>query len=70
MLDTDGTLVDSVAVWEQWFLDQTGDRVLRLDTFGGNADVTFLSLPYTAQQISNAAPNELGMFRTALASAA
>ena len=32
-LDTDGTLVDSVAVWEQWFLDQTGDRVLRLDTF-------------------------------------
>jgi hypothetical protein len=68
-LDTDGTLVDSVAVWEQWFLDQTGDRVLRLDTFGGNADVTFLSLPYTTQQISNAAPNELGLFRTALASA-
>ena len=68
-LDTDGTLVDSVAVWEQWFLDQTGDRVLRLDTFGGNADVTFLSLPYTTQQISNAAPNELGLFRTALTSA-
>ncbi|HEY7018822.1 MAG TPA: hypothetical protein VH297_10190, partial [Gaiellaceae bacterium] len=29
-LDTDGTLVDSVAVWEQWFVQQTGDSVLRL----------------------------------------
>ena len=59
-LDTDGTLVDSIAVWERWFVDQTGDRLLRLDTYQGNADVTFLRLPFTAQQIANAAPNELG----------
>ena len=67
-LDTDGTLVDSVAVWEEWFVEQTGDRVLRLDTYQGNADVTFLRLPFTAQQIANAAPNELSRFRSALGS--
>src|SRR5262249_24056139 len=52
----------------QWFVDQTGGSVLRLDTYRGNADVTFVRLPYTAAQIAGFAPNELPKFKSALAS--
>jgi hypothetical protein len=46
-LDTDGTVAASVANWQRWFVGQTLGGGLRLDTSGGEIDVTFHRLADT-----------------------
>ena len=46
-LDTDGTVAASVANWQRWFVSQTLGGGLRLDTSGGEIDVTFHRLADT-----------------------
>jgi hypothetical protein len=43
-LDTNGTIDASVANWQRWLRGQTFNNGLRLDTFGGDLDVTFVRL--------------------------
>jgi hypothetical protein len=44
-LDTSGAITNSIAAWNGWFAQQTGGTRLRLDTFQGTPDVTFVRLP-------------------------
>ncbi|HEX4745926.1 MAG TPA: hypothetical protein VFU99_03490, partial [Gaiellaceae bacterium] len=46
-LDTDGTVAASVANWQRWFEGQTLGGGLRLDTAGGDLDVSFHRLAQT-----------------------
>ena len=41
-LDTSGVISVSVASWQAWLRGQTGGRGLRLDTYHGELDITFL----------------------------
>lgn len=41
-LDTNGVISDSVASWQAWLRGQTEGRGLRLDTYQGEFDITFL----------------------------
>ncbi len=43
-LDTNSTLVNTTGSWQHWLSGQTGGRVLRLDTYQGALDVTFVRL--------------------------
>ena len=43
-LDTNGALSSSVALWQGWLRGQTGGRGMRLDTYRGELDITFLAL--------------------------
>ena len=43
--DTDGGIESSTASYQQWLSEQTGGRVLRMDTFQGSLDITFVRLP-------------------------
>lgn len=43
-LDTSGALASSVAAFETWLAGETGGSNLRLDTFSGELDVTFVRL--------------------------
>jgi hypothetical protein len=45
--DTDGTVAASVANWQRWFVGQTLGGGLRLDTSGGELDVSFHRLAQT-----------------------
>ena len=49
-LDTDGTIEESVGVWQNWLRGQTGGKGLTLDRFGGALDITFARLPRTDAQ--------------------
>jgi hypothetical protein len=49
-LDTNGVVDASVASWQRWLRGQTGGRGLRLDTFQGQLDVTFLRMARTDAQ--------------------
>jgi hypothetical protein len=51
-LDTNGVLAASVDSWEAWFAGQTGGERLRLDTFGGALDVTFVRLGETDAELA------------------
>ena len=46
-LDTDGTIAASVANWQRWFVSQTLGGGLRIDTSGGELDVSFHRLERT-----------------------
>ena len=46
-LDTDGTVAASVANWQRWFVSQTLGGGLRIDTSGGELDVSFHRLART-----------------------
>ena len=50
-LDVDGTLAESVGSFQAWLEDQTGGRSLRLDTYQGELDVTFIQLSRTDQEM-------------------
>jgi hypothetical protein len=54
--DTDGSISNSVAGLNRWLHSQTGDKALRLDTFHGELDVTFLRLSGTDAEISASDP--------------
>ena len=44
-LDTNGTIATSVSAWENWLCNQTKGKTLRLDTYKGALDITFVWLP-------------------------
>ena len=46
-LDTNGTIGSWMAAFNDWFAASTGGVRLRVDTFAGQPDVTFLKLPET-----------------------
>ena len=46
-LDVNGAITNSIAAWNGWFTAQTGGTRMRLDTFDGVPDVTFVRLPQT-----------------------
>ena len=52
-LDTDGTIEASVQNVQTWLRGQTGGRGLRLDTFEGQLDVTFVRLSQTDAQLAS-----------------
>jgi hypothetical protein len=43
--DTDDGIENSTASYQRWLSGQTGGRVLRLDTYQGSPDITFVRLP-------------------------
>lgn len=51
-LDTDGTIAASVSNFQTWLKSQAGGRALRIDTFGGQLDVSFQTLPQTNAQLA------------------
>jgi Divergent InlB B-repeat domain len=50
-LDTNGVAEASVASWQRWLRAQTGGRGIRLDTFQGQLDVSFLRLGRTVDVV-------------------
>jgi hypothetical protein len=51
-LDADGTLTNSVASFNAWLAGKTGGRPLRLDTYHGSLDVSFLRLNRTDSDLA------------------
>ncbi|MEM6992538.1 MAG: hypothetical protein AAF721_18635 [Myxococcota bacterium] len=51
-LDTNGTLAASVEVWNAWLADRAGGDGLRIDTCGGDVDVTFFVLDRTDAEVA------------------
>lgn len=51
-LDTTGVLATSVDAWSQWIARKAGGPRLRLDTFGGRPDITFVRLARTNAQLA------------------
>jgi hypothetical protein len=51
-LDTGGALGASVSVWNGWLDDAAGGSHIRLDTCGGELDVTFVRLTETDAEIA------------------
>ena len=52
-LDTNGTIAGTVSVWETWLAGQTGGSALRLDTYQGGDDITFVRLPQSDAEIAS-----------------
>jgi len=52
-LDTNGTIAASFANWQGWLRGQTFNNGLRLDTAGGELDVTFVRLSRTDAQLAS-----------------
>jgi hypothetical protein len=52
-LDTDGTIAASVGNWQGWLRGQTRGPGLRLDTSGGELDVSFRRLSQTDAQLAS-----------------
>lgn len=53
-LDTDGTLRNTVSSFQSWLAGKTkGKQALRIDTFNGSLDVTFLRLSRTDAEIAS-----------------
>jgi hypothetical protein len=51
-LDTNGTIAASFANWQRWVRAQTFNNGIRLDTFGGELDVTFVRLGSADAQLA------------------
>jgi hypothetical protein len=51
-LDTDGTLTNSVASFNAWLASKTSGRPLRLDTYHGSLDVSYLRLNRTDSDLA------------------
>ena len=51
-LDTDGALDASVSNFQAWLRGQTGGRALRIDTYQGQPDISFVRLGKTDAQIA------------------
>ena len=56
-LDTTGTVAASFANWQRWLQGQTFNNGLRLDTTGGELDVTFVRLGRTDAQLAARGPS-------------
>jgi hypothetical protein len=55
-LDTNGTIEQSITRIENWFIGQTGNQGLRVDTYHGVPDITFFRLPQTDAQAMSQYP--------------
>jgi hypothetical protein len=55
-LDTNGTVEQSITRFQNWFLGQTGNQGVRIDTYHGVPDITFFRLPRTDAQMMSAFP--------------
>jgi hypothetical protein len=55
-LDTSGAMQQSIARIERWFVTQAGSQALRVDTYKGVPDITFVRLPHSAAQTTAANP--------------
>ncbi len=55
-LDLDGTIAGSVAAAQDWLGSQTGGRSFRIDTAGGEPDITFFQLSRTDEEIADEGP--------------
>jgi hypothetical protein len=55
-LDTNGGMEQSIARIEHWFEGQTGDQALRIDTYKGVPDITFVRLPHSDAQATSTNP--------------
>ena len=55
-LDTNGGMEQSIARIEHWFEGQTGDQALRVDTFKGAPDITYVRLPHSDAQATSTNP--------------
>lgn len=51
-LDTNGTIANSVAAWQTWLAGQTDGRTLRVDSYMGVADISFLRLSKTDAEMA------------------
>jgi len=52
-LDHNGTLAATVGSWGSWLAGQTAGRQMRLDTAGGQPDITFVRLDRTDAQLAD-----------------
>jgi hypothetical protein len=55
-LDTNGVLEQAIARIERWLVGQTGNQGLRIDTYHGVPDITFVRLPQSDAQATSANP--------------
>ena len=55
-LDTDGAFEQSIARIERWLVGQTGNQDLRIDTYHGVPDITFVRMPQSDAQATSANP--------------
>lgn len=55
-LDTNGTIKTSVRAFQNWITGQLGGRQLRLDTFQGDLDMTFVRLTQSDAELSSTGP--------------
>lgn len=55
-LDTNGAMEQSIARIETWFVKQTGNQGLRVDTHNGVPDITFVRLPHSSAQATATNP--------------
>jgi len=51
--DTDGTLWTSLASWREWFSGQASGLQVRLDTYNGRPDITFVRLHRTRSEMDS-----------------
>lgn len=55
-LDTNGGMEQSIARIERWLVKQTGNQGLRVDTYNGVPDITFVRLPHSNAQATAVNP--------------
>jgi hypothetical protein len=55
-LDTNGGMEQSIARIERWFVTQTGNQSLRIDTHNGVPDITFVRLPHSDAHATTSNP--------------
>ncbi len=55
-LDTNGVMEQSIARIERWFVRQAGSQGLRVDTYKGVPDITFVRLPHSGEQATATNP--------------
>lgn len=55
-LDSNRAMEQSIARIERWLVTQTGNQGLRVDTYNGVPDITFVRLPQTDAQATSANP--------------
>jgi len=67
--DTDGSIARSILLVQNWLAGQTGGQRLRLDTYGGQPDVTFVRLAKTDEYIASFGPNVREMVERGLSDA-
>ena len=54
--DTSGQIATSVSTWNNWFRQHADGAALRIDTFNGEPDISFLRLGRTGQQVIDSDP--------------